>query len=78
MDEGSQYRTVPAGTVGIYRIDQCTDIGTPLFCTGKNTGHTGHTSEFWLFRPVNGYRAETRFCPFLGSQSQGNWFPKQI
>ena len=28
-----------------------------LFRTGKNIGHTG---EFWLFRPVNGYWAETQ------------------
>ena len=33
--QGSQFRTVPAGTAGIYHTGQCIGIDTPLFRTRK-------------------------------------------
>ena len=59
--QGSQFRTVPAGTAGIYHSSQFTSTDNPLFRTGKNTSCTGCTGEIRLFQTVNGYQAETSF-----------------
>ena len=40
---------------------------TSLFRTGKNTNRTG---EIWLFRPVNGYRAETQKVSFVRKENR--------
>ena len=40
-NQGCQFRTVSAGTTGIYRTGQQSGTFDPLFRTGKNTGRTG-------------------------------------
>ena len=42
--QGSQFRTVPIGMVGIFHTDTFTGTGTLSFRTGLNTGHTGAVS----------------------------------
>ena len=44
LNQGSQFRTVPTGTAGIYHTDKQSGTYNPLFRIGKNTGHTG---QFW-------------------------------
>ena len=53
FQQGREFRTVPASKPV---------QNTPLFHTQKNTGHT---NEIQLYRPVNGYRAETRQAFFF-------------
>ena len=40
LNQGYQFRTVPAGTAGIYRTGQQSGTLDPLFRTEKNTGRT--------------------------------------
>ena len=54
--QGSQFRTVPASTAGIYHTGQCTGIDTPLFRTRKKIGRTG---KIGLFQLVCGYQTGT-------------------
>ena len=55
--QGRGYCTVLAG---MYRLGMCTGTKTPMFCTGLNTGCTGHTGRFGAFRPVLGVLAGTK------------------
>ena len=63
--QGSQFRTVPAGTASIYRSGQCTGTDNPLISYREKyrsyRPRTGCTGEIRLFRPVNGYRVKTSF-----------------
>ena len=63
--QGSQFHTVLAGTASIYRSGQCTGTDNPLISYREKyrsyRPRTGCTGEIRLFRPVNGYRAETSF-----------------
>ena len=63
--QGSQFGIVPAGTANIYRSDQCAGTDNPLISYRKKywsyRSRTDYTDKIRLFRPVNGYRAETSF-----------------
>ena len=63
--QGSQFHTVLAGTAGIYRSSQCTGTDNPFILYQKKYQsyrlRTGCTGQIRLFRPVNGYWAETSF-----------------
>ena len=61
----SQFCTVPAGNAGIYHSGQCTGTDNPLISYRKKYRpyrlRNNYIDEIRLFRPINGYQAETSF-----------------
>ena len=68
LSQASQFRTVPASIVRIYRTSKQTSTYNPHVSYQKNTNRTGHVSaNFGQYQPVSGVPAgkEKSFFFFL-------------
>ena len=58
LSQGSQFRTVPASIIRIYRTSKQTGTYNPHVSYQKNTGRTGHVlANFGQYQPVLGVPA---------------------